>query len=88
MLLLIEIAGLIVLSQGFIISAFFEHFFPITLRKRSSQFVDKIYTVKKRLAVFPSPAGMTLTKLSLGGDNLRLGTGKPLTFFYSVTDCG
>jgi hypothetical protein len=29
---------------------------------------------KKRLAVFPSPAVMSL----------RLGTGKPLTFFYSV----
>jgi hypothetical protein len=28
------------------------------------------YTVKKRLAVFPSPAGMSLTKLSLGGNNL------------------
>ncbi len=25
---------------------------------------------KKRLAVFPSPAGMSLTKLSLAGNNL------------------
>ncbi len=25
---------------------------------------------KKRLAVFPSPAGMSLTKLSLDGENL------------------
>jgi hypothetical protein len=25
-----------------------------------------IYTVKKRLAAFPSPAGMSLTKLPLG----------------------
>jgi hypothetical protein len=28
------------------------------------------YTVKKRLTVFPSPAGMSLTKLSLAGNNL------------------
>ncbi len=35
-----------------------------------------VYTVKKRLAIFPSPAGMSLTR--------RLGTGKSLTFFYSV----
>jgi hypothetical protein len=27
-------------------------------------------TVKKRLATFPSPAGMSFTKLSLGGNNL------------------
>ncbi len=27
--------------------------------------------VKKSLAVFPSPAGMSLTKLSLGGNNLN-----------------
>jgi hypothetical protein len=27
------------------------------------------YTVKKRLAVFPSPGGMSLTKLSLAGKN-------------------
>ncbi len=52
---------------------------------------------KKELAVFPSPAGMSLIKLFLGGDNLvfsrpervwsvtsRLGTGKWLTLFYSV----
>jgi hypothetical protein len=28
------------------------------------------YTVKKRLAVFPSPAGMSLTKLSLGENTI------------------
>jgi len=28
------------------------------------------YTVKKGLAVFPSPTGMSLTKLSLDGNNL------------------
>ena len=53
---------------------------------------------KKELAIFPSPAGMSLTKLSLGGKKLnysrpgrvwsvtsRLGTGKRLTLFYSVS---
>ncbi len=52
---------------------------------------------KKELAIFPSPAGMSLTKLSLGGKKLnysrpgrvwsvtsRLGTGKRPTLFYSV----
>ncbi len=52
---------------------------------------------KKELAVFPSPAGMSLIKLFLGGNNLvfsrpervwsvtsRLGAGKWLTLFYSV----
>ncbi len=44
---------------------------------------------KKRLAIFPSPAGMSLTKISLAGNNLvwvtsRLGTGKWLTFVFSV----
>jgi hypothetical protein len=28
------------------------------------------YTVKERLAIFPSQAGMSLTKLSLTGNNL------------------
>jgi len=28
------------------------------------------YTVKKRLAIFPSSAEISLTKLSLGGNNL------------------
>ncbi len=52
---------------------------------------------KKDLTIFPSPGGMSLTKLSLAGKNLknsrpgrvwsvthRLGTGKSTTFFYSV----
>jgi hypothetical protein len=56
---------------------------------------------KKELAVFPSPAGMSLIKLFLGGNNLvfsrpervwsvtsRLGTGKWLTLFYSVKIMG
>jgi hypothetical protein len=55
---------------------------------------------KKELAVFPSPAGMSLIKLFLGGNNLvfsrpervwsvtsRLGTGKWPTLFYSVHIC-
>jgi hypothetical protein len=29
----------------------------------------RIYTVKKSFSRFPSPAGMSLTKLSLGGNN-------------------
>jgi hypothetical protein len=29
-----------------------------------------VYTVKKGLAVFPSPVGMSLIKLFLGGNNL------------------
>ncbi len=58
--------------------------------KRGSSLIF-IYTVKKVIAIFPSPAGMSLTKLSLEGNNLiipgpgelggsvtsrRLGTGK------------
>jgi hypothetical protein len=58
---------------------------------------------KKRLSNFPSPARMSLTKLSLGGNNLiipvkgefdcfpvtsRMGTGKSITFFYSVNCSG
>jgi hypothetical protein len=29
-----------------------------------------VYNVKKRSAIFPSPAGMSLIKLSLAGNNL------------------
>ncbi len=29
-----------------------------------------LYTVKKRLTIFPSPAGMSLTKLSLAGNDI------------------
>jgi hypothetical protein len=53
------------------------------------------YAVKK-VAIFPSPAWILLTKLSLAGNNYslpgrvcfvtsRLGTVKSLTFFYNVT---
>ncbi len=38
---------------------------------------------KKRLVIFPSKARMSLTKLNKSVTT-RLGTGKPLTFFYSV----
>ncbi len=41
------------------------------------------YTVKKRLSTFPSPpAGMSLIKLSLGGNNLK-GKGK---VWYKISD--
>jgi hypothetical protein len=44
------------------------------------------YTVKKRLTIFPSAAGISLTKLFLAGRvwsvTSRLGTGILLTFFY------
>jgi hypothetical protein len=57
------------------------------------------YTVKKRIAVFPSPGGMSLTKLSLAGKNLiipgqrKFGKwhpgwdGKTANIFYSVNVC-
>jgi hypothetical protein len=55
------------------------------------------YTAKKRLASFPSPARMSLSKCTLADYSWpgrvlivtsRLGTGKSLTFFYGkdVTD--
>jgi len=40
------------------------------------------YTVKKGLAIFLSPAGMSLTKLFLAGNNN--GDGKIANLFYSV----
>jgi hypothetical protein len=63
-----------------------------------SDHVAKDYTVKKRLTNFPSPAGISQTKLSVAKNNLIfpgqgefawlvaswLGTGKSLTFFFSV----
>jgi hypothetical protein len=54
------------------------------------------YTVKEMLAVFPSPAGMSLTKLSLAGNNVIIpareslvsdipaGDGQTANLFYSV----
>jgi hypothetical protein len=31
---------------------------------------DREHTVKKRFAIFPSPAGLSLTKISVAGNNL------------------
>jgi hypothetical protein len=39
--------------------------------KHGGHLVAHIRTVKKMLAIFPSPAGMSLTKLSLPGNNLK-----------------
>ncbi len=60
------------------------------------------YTVKKRFTSFPSPAGMSLSKLPLGRNNSvmtslfppreslvvtsRLGTGNSRSFFYGVSN--
>ncbi len=63
-------------------------------------FIPREYTVKKRLAIFPSLAGMSLTKLSQAGKNLSTvfpsreslvsdipaGDGKTAYLFYSVAD--
>ncbi len=66
-------------------------------RNRTAITAKSILHCKKELAVFPSPAGMSLIKLFLGGKNIvfsrpervwsvtsRLETGKWLTPFYSV----
>jgi hypothetical protein len=73
--------------------------FKLKEAKVSPKVCDQSNTVhcKKELAVFPSPAGMSLIKLFLGGNNLvfsrpervwsvtsLLVTGKWLTLFYSV----
>jgi hypothetical protein len=68
----------------------------LPFNKSTCSFIQHIHC-KKELAVFPSPAGMSLIKLFLGGNNLvfsrpervwsvtsRLGTGKWLSLFYSV----
>ena len=39
------------------------------LSRKSKLYITVPYTVKKRLSIFPSPAGMSLTKLSLKGNN-------------------
>jgi hypothetical protein len=60
----------------------------------------KVLHCKKRFVIFPSPAGMSLTKLSLGGNNdviyklfppreslvsdIPPGVGKIVNLFYSV----
>ncbi len=40
-------------------------------KKLTVHLLKVTYTVKKELAIFPSPAGMSLTKLSLGGKKLN-----------------
>ncbi len=59
----------------------------------------QVYTVNKRLAIFPSPAGMLLTELSLTGiiklfpvmeslvSDIPAGDGKIAHLFYSVCTC-
>ncbi len=75
-----------------------EEFFPQADATIKLQFGSGLtFTVKKRLATFPSPAGMSLTKLSIAGYNLIISgqgeffidilagdAGKSLTFLYSV----
>jgi hypothetical protein len=39
------------------------------LNRTEKNWLTDSYTVKKRLAIFPSPAGMSLTILSLAGNN-------------------
>ncbi len=41
-------------------------------RKKRCQYLRYLPTPKKRVATFPSAAGMSLTKLSLGGNNLTI----------------
>jgi len=45
--------------------------FRISFRNSGVHSTRETYTVKKRLAVFPSLAGMSLSKHSLAGNNLR-----------------
>jgi hypothetical protein len=40
------------------------------LRENLFYVKDREHTVKKRFAIFPSPAGLSLTKLSVAGNNL------------------
>jgi hypothetical protein len=42
------------------------------LRSKTRDHTQRLYTVKKELAIFPSPAGMSLTKLSLAGNILLI----------------
>ncbi len=80
------------------LKTFFVYFFATQLsHPTSAQPLIPYLHCKKELAIFPSPAGMSLTKLSLGGKKLnysrpgrirsvtsRLGTGKRPTLFHSV----
>jgi hypothetical protein len=46
-----------------------ESFFLKSFFSKNSIGMKKPYTVKKRLATFPSPAGISFTKLFLSGNN-------------------
>ncbi len=75
------------------LSAFFHR--PLLKVYVTSDLPHETIHCKKRLMVFSSPTGISLTKLSLAENTLiiptreslvtsLLGTGKPLTFFHSV----
>ncbi len=88
--------------KGNLKSWFYSHLIYIFTNVQSfsvSESVPCLPHCKKRLACFPSPGGMSLTNLSLVGNNLTipgqgvwfltswLGTGNSLTFFYSTSGC-
>ncbi len=60
----------------------------VVIKKKTNPFGREFFLddqglhCKKRLEIFQSPAGMSLTKLWLATS--RLGTGKTLTFLYGV----
>ncbi len=89
------------IEQTPIVPSFVYCLVPVFFIQRYTLSIKKILFLtihcKKELAIFPSPAGMSLTKLSLVGKKLnysrpgrvcsvtsRLGTGKRPTLFYSV----
>ncbi len=59
------------------------YFCSISERDRNNE-LNARYTVTKRLAVFPSPAGMSLTKLFLVGNNFPSPAGMSLTKLFLV----
>jgi hypothetical protein len=54
------------------------------MRSKTRDHTQRLYTVKKGLAIFPSPAGMSITKLSLPARE-SLATRKSLPLFYRVS---
>jgi hypothetical protein len=61
------------------------HFFVLlhTLNEFLTETTKLLYTVKKGFAVFPSPAGMSLTKLFLDGNMFPL-----LSMKFSLSQAG
>jgi hypothetical protein len=51
--------------------------------KLTIETLNVVHTVKKKVAIFPSPAGMSLTKLSLAGIHPGWG-GKIVILFFTV----